>query len=112
MADEDKGILASAWDFITGDDDDERSPREREMVAAAIRPPPVINRNDYETRLDYSLAKTAAKNDYRRYLEDREMNPDKYLVPAAYAEADPTSEERGAWRKQALEEAEREIEGQ
>jgi len=107
---EEKGLISTAVDWLFGDDDDDRSPREREMVMSPPPSPPNIRREDFDSSLDYSLAKTKAENDYRRLMEDREMNPDNYLVPAASA-AEPTEDYSRYERGRALDEAISEAEG-
>ena len=108
-------VSESLWEGIKGmfSGDDEEA-RQREMVMAPPPSPPNIKRSDYPEgtsgNIDYRLAKKAAENEYRRMLEDREMNPDKYLVPAAYAEADVNREEENYTRTRQIEETMREME--
>jgi hypothetical protein len=102
MAEEEtKGFFESL--FSRGDD--EKSPREREMVMSPPPSKPVVNRADYDSDLDYKLAKRKAEFEYRKLMEDREVNPENYLVPAAAAEADPTKEHGAFTRERDIEEA-------
>ncbi len=107
---EEKGVFATAADWLFGDDDDDRSAREREMVMSPDPTPPNIQRADYDSQLDYNLAKTAAANDYRRLMEDRKMNPNNYMVPAASAE-EPTEDYSRYERQRAIDEAVKEAGG-
>jgi len=100
---EEPGLWATISNFLFGDDDD-RSPREREMVMSPEPSPPNIRREDYDSSLDYSLAKTKAENEYRRLLEDRRMNPGNYMVPAASA-AEPNEDTSRYERGRAIDEA-------
>ncbi len=104
---EEQGLLSRAYDWMFGDDDD-RSAREREMVMSPPPTKPNIRREDYDSNLDYTLARDRANNEYRRLMEDRQLNPQNYMVPAAAAAADPNQEIGAFERGRALEQAEKE----
>jgi len=93
------------WESLFSGDDDDKSAREKEMVMSAPPPKPQLDPDDYSDNLAYRMAKRKADNEYKRLMEDRELNPDTYLVPAAHAEADPTKEHGAFTRQQQLDEA-------
>jgi hypothetical protein len=102
MAEEEK----SWWDSLFSNEE----AKEREMV---MSPPPVkpeLNPDDYSDNLAYRMAKRKADNEYKRLMEDREYNPGKYMVQEA--EAEPTEDIRKYDRRQAIDEAISEAEGQ
>lgn len=105
MAEETKGF----WGSLFGSDD--KSPKEREMVMSSPPPKPNVKRDDYDSDLDYRLAKRKANTEYRRLMEDRDLNPKTYLVPSAQAAADPTKEHGAFTRTRDIDQAVREAQG-
>lgn len=105
MPDEAKPETKSFWASLFSSDDDDRSAREKEMVMSSPPPKPVLNRDDYSDNLAYAMAKRKANNEYKRLMDDREYNPEKYMVPYAHAEADPTKEHGAFTRQQQIDEA-------
>ena len=108
-------VSESLWEGVKGlFSSENEEAKQREMVMAPLPSPPKLKRSDYPEgvsgNIDYKLAKRAAENEYRRMVEDREMNPDKYLVPAAYAEADVNREEEDYTRTRDIEETMRAME--
>lgn len=56
---------------------------EEKVEAPAMMPPPekpVLKRNPNESDLDYSLRKRKAMFEWKKAMEDYEMNPEKYQM--------------------------------
>lgn len=110
MADEENGGFFSR---IFGSDNEEA--RSREMVMSPPPEPPNIRREDFpegtEGNIAYRMAKRKADFEYRKLLEDRELNPQNYMVPAAAEAAEPTEETSRYDRQRQLDTAIREAEG-
>jgi len=104
---EEKGWFAEIISAF-GDDGDEASPREREMVVAPIPKPPVFTQGEDESNMDFALRKKREKRAYDKLLRDMEASPENYMVPAAAAEAEATEEISRYNRKQQLDLLEKE----
>ncbi len=110
MAEEEtKGFFESLFSF--GDDD--KSPREREMVMSPDPPKPTVDRADFPDgssgTLEYKMRVRKVEQEWKQLMRDREDNPQNYMVPAAHAEADPTKEHAAYTREQDIEETMREM---
>jgi len=106
MADEDTGNWFTELFF---DDDDAPSAKEREMVMSPPPAEPDLKRLEGESPLDHSLRIRKLKFDYKKLMEDREMNPSNYMVSPAAAEAEPTPEVSRYNRARQLEESEKQV---
>lgn len=107
MADDDK----TGWfaELFMSDDDDERSPKEREMVLSPTPPPPTFVQAEGESAMDFGLRKKRELRAYNKLLRDMEASPEDYMVPAAAAEAEATEEISRYNRKRQLDMAEKEL---
>lgn len=90
-------------------DNEEVSPKEREMVRAPTPPPPEFVQAEGESDMDFRLRKKREMRAYNKLLRDMEASPENFMVPAAAAEAEPTEELSRYDRKAQLEAAEREL---
>jgi len=56
-----------------------------EMVLSPPPPQPTVTKLEGESDLDYSLRKRKTLFEWKKLMEDRELNPGKYMVPASKA---------------------------
>lgn len=89
-------------------DDDEVTPRQREMVEAPPPKPPVFVQGEDEADMDFRLRRKREKRAYDKLLRDMEASPENYMVPSAAAEAEATEEISRYNRKQQLDALEKE----
>jgi hypothetical protein len=97
-----KSLYDTIAGFFTGGDEEAKA---KEMVMAPPPPEPVLTQNPGESSLDFSMRKRKAMMEYRALLNDREMNPGNYMIPAAEAEEVPAGERDRFDRRRQIEEA-------
>jgi hypothetical protein len=104
---EDKGWFA---DLVAAfGDDEDASPKEREMVRSPAPKPPVFVQGEDEEDMDFRLRRKREKRAYDKLLRDMEASPENYMVPAAAAQAEATEEISRYERGQQLLAAEQEL---
>jgi hypothetical protein len=104
---EDKGWFAEL--VAAFGDDEDASPREREMVRSPTPKPPVFVQGEDEEDMDFRLRQRREKRAYDKLLRDMDASPENYMVPAAAAQAEANEEISRYERKQQLDTAEQEV---